>query len=333
MNTASSHIDILISRKVSGEATPSEIEELNLIVAHNDDARKQLQGSMHAWEKSRHPLSKEEIQVDHKKVKEQIAKRDLASMEKRKSLRLLFRVAAILAVPVLLTIGWYAGIWSLSNREYALCEVSAPKGQIAECLLADGTRVWLNAGTTIQYDPLLRAKDRRVNLKGEAYFKVTKKPHKPFIVNTTEVEVKVLGTSFNVKAYPGEKQTETTLDEGQVSLKLKNDPGKDEVFLKPGERAVFQSSAKSFIIETTDTYLHTSWRDGKYIFKDADLNTVVRQLEKLYDVKIYLKDSVVGQTRFRCTFESNQDILAALESLERITSLKYRIKGREIWLE
>jgi ferric-dicitrate binding protein FerR (iron transport regulator) len=333
MDTADSHIEILISKIITGEATPSEVKELDFLMASHKDIRKRFEENKDTWEKSRHPFSAEEIQADRKKIKEQITRKTFVIREQEKEFRLFFRVAATLAVPVLLVIGWYAGNRSLFNRQHILCEVSAPKGQIAECLLADGTRVWLNAGTTIQYDPLLRGKNRLVNLTGEAYFEVTKNQHKPFIVNTSEIQVKVLGTSFDVRAYPDENKTETTLEKGQISLSFNNYPKQPSVFLKPGEYAIFQPVGKSFKIEKTDTSLHTSWRTGKYIFKDADLKTIVQQLEKLYDVRIHLGNRDMEQSRFRGTFEYNQNIFDALETIERATSFKYRINGRDIWLE
>ncbi|HKJ43338.1 MAG TPA: FecR domain-containing protein, partial [Sunxiuqinia sp.] len=197
----------------------------------------------------------------------------------------------------------------------------------------DGTKVWLNAGSTISYNPMLSGKNRLVSLKGEAYFEVTKNPQRPFIVDTKKLQVKVLGTHFNVKAYPEDKTTETTLEEGSVELKLKEYPNQAPVKLKPGEHAVFESHKKDIKIEKTDTYLLTAWRDRKFVFKDATLKQIIEQLEKFYNVRIHLKDASMEQIRFRGMFSYDQNIFDALEAIEQTTKLKYKMNGRDIWLQ
>jgi len=332
MESENNHIDLLISKKLSGQATPEELTELETWLNRDRENQKLFEKSRQIWVNSRNPFSLEEIQKDHQKIQEQIIHR-LSFSQKKNRFRMFYRVAAILVIPLLLAAGWYWGKQTTSFTPHEFCEVTAPKGQIAECVLSDGTHVWLNAETTIQYDPTLAGKNRMVNLKGEAYFKVTKKQHRPFIVNTPEMQVKVFGTSFNVRAYPEENKTETTLEEGKVELRFKTLSKQSPVKLKPGEYAVYQPATGNLQVEHTDTYLHTAWRDGKYIFKDADLKTIVLHLERLYDVRIHLKNETMGQLRFRGMFEYDQNIFDALETIERTTSLKYRMDGRDIWLE
>lgn len=333
MEPENEHIEILISKKLSGHATTEEQAALEHVMTLDPKIRELYKQSQYAWINSHYPLTPEEIKSDREKTKEKIIHTLSVALTQKDRFRLLYRAAAILAIPLLLVAGWYLGNRSSSPSPQMISTITAPKGQIAECILADGTRVWLNSGTSIHYDPAFTGRNRIVNLDGEAYFKVAKMRDRPFVVKTPEVHVKVLGTSFNVRAYSDEDQTETTLEEGNIELDFKHSPGQAPVKLTPGECASFQIAAKRLQIEKTDTYLRTAWREGKYIFKDADLETIIRQLEKLYDVRIHLKNTDMEHQRFRGIFGYKQNIFDALETIERTTSLKYRINGRDIWLE
>lgn len=108
---------------------------------------------------------------------------------------------------------------------------------------------------------------------------------------------------------------------------------KETIQLKPGEHAVYYRQEKKMVINKMDTYLLTAWRDGKYIFKDADLETITIHLEKLYSVHIHLSNDSLKHLRFRGMFEYNKNIFDALETLERTTNLKYKMNGRDIWIE
>ncbi len=272
-----------------------------------------------------------EILADREKIKDQIIQQ-LSKPAKKVSLTSwIYRVAAILALPIMLGIGWYLGS-NGNTSENAMCEVTAPKGQISKCVLADGTQVWLNAGTTIKYDPSLKGNFREVQLDGEAYFRVSKNKHKPFIVSTKYAQIKVLGTVFNLKAYSGEGKVETTLEEGSVEFSLNGSSSKP-VELKPGEQVVYNISEKQITLRKVEPYLHTAWKDGKFVFKDADLQTIIQELDKLYDVRIHLENDSLLKLRFRGMFEYEQNIFSALETLERTTNMKYRMKGRDIWLQ
>jgi transmembrane sensor len=171
-----------------------------------------------------------------------------------------------------------------------------------------------------------------VKLDGEAYFKVFKNKHKPFLVQTKYAHVKVLGTVFNMKAYSGDNKVETTLEEGSVEFSLNGSSAKP-VELKPGEQIIFNSTENKLTMGKVETYLHTAWKDGKFVFKDADLKTIITELERLYDVRIHLQNDSLMKLHFRGMFEYDQNIFSALETLERTAGIKYKIKGRDIWVQ
>lgn len=324
-------IDLIIANYISGEASQTEKEELFRWIDESAANKRFFEKNQRIWEKSTSHFTASEIASDREKIKDQIIQQ-LSKPEKRVGIAVwIYRVAAILALPVMLGIGWYLGS-DRNSDETAMCEVTAPKGQISKCVLADGTQIWLNAGTTIKYDPSLKGNFREVKLDGEAYFKVSKNNHKPFVVSTKYAQIKVLGTVFNLKAYSGENKVETTLEEGSVEFSLNGSSAKP-VDLKPGEQIVFNSSENKLTMGKVETYLHTAWKDGKYVFKDADLKTIIAELERLYDVRIHLQNNSLMQLHFRGMFEYEQNIFSALETLERTTNMKYRMDGRDIWLQ
>lgn len=331
MQNEYNHIDLLIANYLSGEASQAEKDELTSWIDESPANKRIFEETQRIWAKNQTYFAASDIGSDREKIKDQIIQQ-LSKPAKTVSLSTwIYRVAAILALPVMLGIGWYLGSTEISS-ETQMCEVTAPKGQISKCVLADGTEVWLNAGSTLKYDAALKGNLREVNLDGEAYFKVSKNKHKPFMVNTEHARIKVLGTIFNLKAYSGENKVETTLEEGSVEFTL-NGSATIPLELKPGEQVVYNISEKKITVGRVETYLHTAWKDGKFVFKDADLQAIIQELEKLYDVRIHIENDSLLKLRFRGMFEYEQNIFSALEALERTTNMKYRMKGRDIWLQ
>lgn len=331
MENEINHIDLLMASYLSGEATETEKAELSEWLESLSANKKRFVEYQQIWTKSQTYFPSGEILSDQLKLKDQLI-HQLSIRKPAQSLSFwIYRVAAILALPLMLGIGWYWGN-SETSENSTLCEVSTPKGHISKCVLADGTEVWLNAGSTLRYPSTMNGNLREVNLDGEAYFKVSKNKHKPFVVNTQLAQVKVLGTVFNLKAYSSDKNVETTLEEGSVEFKLNNNP-KNPIELKPGEQVIFNKSDQKLAVNKVDTYLHTAWKDGKYVFKDAELKDIITELERLYDVKFHVQNDSLLHMHFRGMFEYDQNIFSALERLELTTNMKYKMDGRQIWLK
>ncbi|MGQ7870973.1 FecR domain-containing protein [Sunxiuqinia sp. sy24] len=325
------HIEFLITRKLSGEATPKELAQLEAWICSNEQNQRNFEQIRRIWKNSKRPISSQDVQRALSNVKATIHKEE-QRIPQRRLVQRWMQAAAVIAMPLLLALGWYLGNQSIGS-EKLYSELIAPEGQVAECILADGTHVWLNAGSKLQYDPAFSGKNRQVKLTGEAYFEVSHNPQKPFLVSTKQLQVKVLGTSFNVRAYSDENKVETVLEEGSVEMMLIGYPNQNPVKIKPGERAVYSSEKRNIQIQEADTYLHTAWRDRKFVFKDADLKTILYHLERFYKVRFHLKNEAMGETRFRGTFEYDQNILDALEAIEQTTSIRFRVDGRDIWME
>ncbi|WP_430974180.1 FecR family protein [Sunxiuqinia rutila] len=325
------HIEFLITRKLSGEATPKELAQFEAWVCSSEQNQKSFEQIRRIWQNSKRPISSDDVQRALSSVKATIHKKE-EYIPKKRLMRRWMQAAAVIAMPLLLALGWYLGNQSIGS-EKLYSELIAPEGQVAESILADGTHVWLNAGSSLRYDPSFQGDQRNVELIGEGYFKVSKNPKKPFVVKTSKLQVKVLGTSFNVRAYPDENHTEAVLEEGVIEMYLTDYPNQAPVKIKPGEQAIYNPEQKNIQIQEADTYLHTAWRDRKFVFKDAELKTIIYHLERFYKVRFHLKDEAMGETRFRGTFEYDQNILNALEAIEQTTSIHFRVEGRDIWME
>jgi len=162
-----------------------------------------------------------------------------------------------------------------------------PRGsRIVSIILADGTKVWLNAESTLRYPAAFVGQERRVEITGEAYFEVAGHPSQPFIVRKDELEVRVLGTHFNVNAYDNEQDLRVTLLEGRVSVKA----GDEEAVLRPGEQALVSNTIR--VSKDADLVAVMAWKNGLFSFNDADLTAVMRQLSRWYDVDVRYEGTI-----------------------------------------
>jgi len=203
-------------------------------------------------------------------------------------------------------------------------EFYAPEGQISEFKLSDGTRVWLNSGTRIKVPVSFNSKHRILSMEGEAFFQVTKDPFHPFLVNTNELSVKVMGTSFNVSAYQSERNSEITLIEGRVGIKELN--GERLAKLLPGQQLVYEKATGVKVKRQVDTLPYEAWRDGKMIFKDRTLEYIAERLERWYNVEIDFQDQSISQIKFTGTILKNKPLSQVLEAITLSAPIRFDIK-------
>lgn len=200
--------------------------------------------------------------------------------------------------------------------------VVTPKGGQYQLVLGDGTKVWLNAASTLKYPVTFSGPKREIELSGEAYFEVAHDQHKPFRVISNGQTVEVLGTHFNVNAYPDEKITRTTLLEGSVKVLA----GEMSSKIKPGEQVQFKDG--HLAVTPADIEEAIAWKKGFFYFKDADIQTVMRQLSRWYDVSVKYEGQV--PTR-EFSGQMNKNITASqLMHILSIEQIHYRIEGRTI---
>ena len=205
-----------------------------------------------------------------------------------------------------------------------------PRGKVFKIILSDGTMVWLNAESKIRFpEKFLNSEDTRtVYLEGEAFFDVTHNKDKPFIVKSGELEIKVLGTKFNISSYPSEEHIKTTLVDGSVEIGI---PAKNSLplKLKPNYQAAYERSSFSSSVLKVNTDDFTAWIDKRIVFKNETFKSITTKIERIYNVNITNELENFDQERFTGEFdiETIEDIL---KTLKEISNFDYKINGRNI---
>jgi hypothetical protein len=202
--------------------------------------------------------------------------------------------------------------------------VTVPRGGKYTVQLPDGTMVWLNSSSSLSYPIVFTGADRSVTLTGEAYFEVTKNKHLPFIVHTNGVNVKVLGTHFNVSAYGDEKDIKTTLLEGSVSLSN----NKSSALLVPGQQGI-TGADQGIVTKPVNVNQVIAWKTGYFIFRDDDIRGIMRKISRWYDVEVEYQGNVSNKT-FGGIYSMNKDINELLKGLELTGLIHFKIEERRI---
>lgn len=301
-----------------------------------------------SWEKVRTSINSGII---HEPIKQKVSEYKFL-----RTIRIAAGWAALLAIGSLLT------VLIITQRERkassSICVISTPLGSRSQIILPDGTQVWLNAGTTIRYPGNFSGSQRDLYLSGEAFFKVKTDRSRPFIVHTAKLNIKAIGTTFNVKAYPTENKVSTTLVEGIVKLE---DYGTSEkkfsYTLKPNQKLTYYTSepkkeekvmgkikaAEEVLLKGTsistpvivskiiDTKHSTSWKDKRWIIDGENLDDLAIMLERRYDIKVNIESEELKIYKFSGTIE-NETMEQVLNYLSITTPLKYEIKKGQVTL-
>ena len=215
------------------------------------------------------------------------------------------------------------------TKEKVLNSLSTPRGGEFKVTLEDGTQVWLNAESQLIYPDTFSTDERRVILKGEAYFKVAKDDKKPFYVESNGQLVRVYGTEFNVRSYEEDADIYTTLVSGRISLRsIKGN--KAELILTPGKQAIFDKQQQSTSVRPVDTQVVTSWRRGMFVFEEQNLEQIMRDLSRWYNFSYEFEDVTLRETVFMGSVPRYADFNEILEILEKSGGVKFRVKDREL---
>jgi len=194
-------------------------------------------------------------------------------------------------------------------------KITNPSGVRSEIVLPDGSKVWLNAESTISFKIPFDFKSREVKLTGEAFFEVKKDEQRPFQVESGKVNVTVLGTRFNCKAFPEDTAVEVVLAKGKVRLNTVGSKTGEEFILKPGERAVVKTLTNKINISAENIEKYIGWHEGKLIFDECPLSEVARRLERWFGIEVKIADPKILNYQISTTFENESlhQILALLE--------------------
>jgi transmembrane sensor len=203
--------------------------------------------------------------------------------------------------------------------------LSTPRGAQYQVELPDGTHVWLNAASTLRYPTSFTGKFRVVEVTGEAYFEVAKNKEKPFIVKVDSAEIRVLGTHFNVMAYVDEQSVKTSLFEGSVKFTRYNQTS----LLKPGEQSQLSKTGKLSVVNNIDINNEIAWKNGLFHFENADIETVMRQLSRWYNIDVDFKGKKTDDLFFVEMPESS-NLADVLKVLEITGHIKFEMEGRRL---
>lgn len=245
-----------------------------------------------------------------------------------------FKIAAI----SLLVIG-LSSLWNLfhtrheSDTDLAFNEIIVPLGEKAQIVLSDGTHVWINSASKLRYPVKFGESSRDVSLEGEAYFDVTKKQGKTFVVNTRDVKVNVLGTAFNVKCYPGDEKTQTIVVRGLV--KVEDVRGKHKaLFIKPNEMATLREKTEpgnssagisSMTIDKVNPESLVSWKDQMLVFAGESFEDLAIKMERWFNVRIKIDNEDLKAQRYNGKFVHNETVYQVLEAIKVTTPITYEV--------
>lgn len=366
-------INTLLAKKLAGEASPDEIRELeDFLRLHPQE--QYFQEILSNWWESGIPAVKktDETEDEHfnriisqlpaKKEEEEETRFPIPHIPGRRRQPWKVWLAAAAVTGILLLVGSQLNR-SSTETNVQDNEIVAQRGTKSKLLLPDGTQVWLNSDSRLSYANSFNDTIREVVLEGEAYFDVVKDVKRPFIVHTSGINIRVLGTAFNVKSYPQDPTIEATLVRGLIEVEKNNQPQSSRILLKPNEKLVYNKKQDMVVMAATagsangegvsdvikgkpesifistlpknisdSVRTETSWVYGKLFFEGESFRDLAPKMERWFNIKIgFLNDKVAGY-RFTGVFE-NENIGEALHALQLTASFKYSINGNEIWID
>ena len=208
--------------------------------------------------------------------------------------------------------------------EVAYNLLQTPRGGQYKIVLPDGSKVWLNAASSLKYPVVFSGKERRVEITGEAYFEIAKDAMRPFKVQVNQMEVEVLGTHFNINSYTDEESVRTTLLEGKVKVST----ARVSNYLQPGQQAQLRPSGNMRIVNDVNLEETVAWKDGNFQFENADIQAVMRQLSRWYDVEVSYKGTI--NKHFIGGISRNVKLSQVLSMLQQAGEVRFIIEGKKI---
>lgn len=244
-------------------------------------------------------------------------------VSKNKIVRLSIRIGAVAAVLLITLFIWFQGTERFQNRQKQLVEV--PLKKIIHIVLPDGSKVWLNAGSVFKYPKKFNATLRTVELlEGHAFFEIQHENKHPFVVKTKTLNVTVLGTSFDVRAYKNESTTKVSVVTGKVGITLMNEPKKPAVMLLPKQQVVLSKNDHQLFKEVTPEIAINVWCKSKLVFDQEELENVFKVVEKKYNIKIHTENKKLLKERISITL-NDQPLNNIMTILSFTKQFKYKI--------
>ncbi|WP_423129871.1 FecR family protein [Gaoshiqia sp. Z1-71] len=217
-----------------------------------------------------------------------------------------------------------------SNYTEIYTEINVPYGERSEIVLYDGTKVWLNSGTTFKFPLVFKPDQRQVFIRGEGFFDIASDREKPFIVNARQMNIEVTGTRFNICAYPDDPKYFATLEEGNILAT--NTLTGEKLDMRPGDQAILDLGTKTISVQPVDTKLYTSWKENMLRFENAEFAEVVKKMERWYDVKITVDATLDFNKRYNMTVKT-ESLREMLRLLAFTTPMSYEINEDQVFIK
>ena len=350
----------ILGKKLSGEASPEELEELEQMLHYHPNLHYPIQNITDLW-RLKKPIDQAEVLASLQKHLLRLGEMEDAcpenmEMRLRKKRRYTAMAAVFCTLSLLISYAMYYFIYSAQadavknnlNTAAEKNEIATQAGAHSKIILPDGSTVWLNAGSRLTYSKNFDADIREVELTGEAYFDVKKDERRPFIIHAQKMNIKVLGTAFNVKSYPGDKSSETSLIRGSIEVTM-NDRPHEKIILRPSEKLVVmndEQTKKDAVEKKTNTpssvvigkinyapadsaVIETSWIDNRLIFRNKIFAELAVELERKYGMAFRFEDENTKQLMFDVNFK-NETIYQALDALQLANPFHYSVNNEMI---
>ncbi len=312
-------INTQIVNYLSGQASEEEISQLEYWIKSSTQNHDYYLQVKNVWEVYGKPFNPSDIST--KEALEKVLQLTDIKVQRPGFWFYLQRVAAILFIPIMLGSFLWGRFSHISKTAVAdqevYNEVFAAYGTRSTLLLADGSKVWLNSGSSLSYPIKFKDEKRIVKLKGEAYFEVHADVSRPFIVQAQSINVIATGTKFNVQAFSGRNETQISLIKGKVLVNKQNGENNSSTIaeLKPNQHLVYNTTSGKKELKDENVYRYVAWKDGKLIFRGEPLSEILKKISQIYNVEIETHGKSLQDFKYRATFqdESLDDILKLLK--------------------
>lgn len=311
--------DIII-RYLENRCSEEDFVLINEWMKESDENAGELFRMEEIYQLGKFPFEEENLVVRAERRLGRRLKRENQKKQEVFKLRSVLRYAAAIVGVMVLAAG--LAYWFRNKAEELVVVASAAHGQVREMLLPDGTKVWLNQSSVLKYPRAFEGKERHVYLDGEAYFEVARNHEKPFMVKSPAMDVRVLGTSFNIKCRPDNSFAETTLIEGEVEVKDKSDKGR--ITLLPGQKAVLNRVTGRMQVKQVDPKMEIVWHNDLIPFEKSSIFQIAAALERFYGVKIILSPDVDSTNTYSGVLKKKDNIESVLNSLRNSIPFNYK---------
>lgn len=330
MDKQTTDINEIIIRYLDGSASLEDKKELYKWLNKSDNNWINFNETRDLWLSCDVALSDEtDMNIALRRLRNRIVN-DYVSVKQPKKVFIRW-YQAVAVFLLLLGIGYW---WTIQTPQpgekeiYIQNQLITTKGSKGNFLLPDGTVVWLNTGSKLVYPEKFDDDKRLVRLEGEGYFEVIENKKKPFIVQLGELEVEVLGTIFDISAYPGKDKIDVALLSGKV--KVTGEVLDKEVILKPNQLLTYQKNEKKANLLDTKAYLHADWIKEKLVFDNNSLSDIIISLEGWYNISIQCPQSFAEKTLMTFTVVSGENVEEILKAMSRITAIDYSITDDKV---